>query len=112
MFCSILDSVKKTLGIGSADDSFDQDIIMHINTVLANLVQMGVGPKEGFAISDNVPVWEDFIGESPKMSQVQTYVYLKVKMLFDPPTSSTLLESTNRMASELEWRLYSENGGF
>ena len=105
---SILSSIKKLLGIDSFDDSFDVDIIIHINTILANLIQMGIGPSEGFMISGYCEVWGDFISNDKLLVQVKSYVYLKVKLLFDPPTSSNLLESFKQLAQELEWRLYIE----
>lgn len=102
---SILTSIKKLLGITEEYDHFDDDIIMHINTVLLNLQQLGIGPAEGFMIEDSSAEWEEFIGETSKLQAVKTYVYLKVKLLFDPPTSSAVLEAINRSIAELEWRL-------
>lgn len=102
---SILDSIKKLLGISAEYTQFDDDIIMHINTVFLNLNQLGVGPVEGFFIEDNSAEWIDFIGEEVNYNAAKTYVYLKVKLLFDPPLSSAVLESTKNMISELEWRL-------
>lgn len=102
---SILTSIKKLLGIEEEYTQFDADIIMHINTVFLNLTQLGVGPSEGFLIEDATAIWEDFIGDSSQLQAVKTYVYLKVKLLFDPPLSSSVIESMNRMIAELEWRL-------
>lgn len=102
---SILTSIKKLLGIEEEYTQFDADIIMHINTVFLNLTQLGVGPDEGFFIEDDTAIWEDFIGDSSQLQAVKTYVYLKVKLLFDPPLSSSVIESMNRMIAELEWRL-------
>lgn len=102
---SILTSIKKLLGIEEEYTQFDADIIMHINTVFLNLTQLGVGPDEGFFIEDDTAIWEDFIGDSSQLQAVKTYVYLKVKLLFDPPLSSSVIESMNRMVAELEWRL-------
>lgn len=102
---SILTSIKKLLGIEDEYTQFDSDLIMHINTVFLNLTQLGVGPSEGFMIEDDAAVWEDFIGDSTQLQAVKTYVYLKVKLLFDPPLSSSVIDSMNRMISELEWRL-------
>lgn len=102
---SILTSIKKLLGIEEEYTQFDADIIMHINTVFLNLTQLGVGPVEGFFIEDDTAIWEDFIGDSNQLQAVKTYVYLKVKLLFDPPLSSSVTESMNRMIAELEWRL-------
>ena len=102
---SILTSIKKLLGIAEEYTQFDEDIIMHINTVFLNLTQLGVGPEEGFVIEDDVASWEDFINDNAQLQAVKTYVYLKVKLLFDPPLSSSVIESMNRMIAELEWRL-------
>ena len=102
---SILTSIKKLLGIEEEYTQFDSDIIMHINTVFLNLTQLGVGPAEGFLIEDDSATWDDFIGDSSQLQAVKTYVYLKVKLLFDPPLSSSVTESINRIISELEWRL-------
>lgn len=102
---SILTSIKKLLGIGEEYEHFDTDLIMHINSVFSILTQLGVGPSEGFSISDDLAVWSDFIPEGQKLELVKSYMYLKVKLLFDPPSSSAVMESTNRMISEFEWRL-------
>ena len=104
---SILDSIKKLLGIDESYTQFDSDIIMHINTVFLNMTQLGVGPEEGFFIEDNGAVWSEFvdIDNNVQMNAVKTYVYLKVKLLFDPPLSSSVIQSMNNMISELEWRL-------
>lgn len=102
---SILTSIKKLLGIEEEYTQFDEDIRMHINTVFLNLNQLGVGPKEGFLLENETDTWEDFIGDSNQLQAVKTYVYLKVKLLFDPPLSSSVTESMERMISELEWRL-------
>lgn len=104
---SILTSIKKLLGISEDYTQFDSDIIMHINTVFLNLTQLGVGPSEGFSIEDETTYWEDFldIDSNAQLNAVKSYIYLKVKLLFDPPLSSSVIESMNRMISELEWRL-------
>lgn len=105
METSILTSIKKLLGVAEDYAEFDEDIITHINSVFLNLTQLGVGPEEGFMIEDGTAVWEDFINDSVQLQAVKTYVYLKVKLLFDPPLSSSVTESINRMIAELEWRL-------
>ena len=105
MEISILTSIKKLLGVAEDYTEFDEDIITHINSVFLNLTQLGVGPKEGFMIENDTAVWEDFINNSVQLQAVKTYVYLKVKLLFDPPLSSSVTESINRMIAELEWRL-------
>lgn len=103
---SILTSIKQLLGPSAEDTHFDPDIIMHINTVLAILTQVGVGPKTGFAITDATATWSDFIGDDPRLSFVKTYVYLKVKLVFDPPLSSAVLQAMKESISELEWRQF------
>ena len=102
---SILTSIKKMLGVAEDYTEFDEDIMTHINSVFLNLTQLGVGPEEGFMIEDDTAVWEDFIDDSIKLQAVKTYMYLKVKLLFDPPLSSSVTESFTRMIAELEWRL-------
>lgn len=105
---SILTSIKKMLGIEAEYTHFDPDIIMHINSVLMILNQLGVGPSEGFRIEDNTATWYDFIQDNQKIECVKSYVHLKVKLLFDPPLSSAVIESMNKMIAEFEWRLNSE----
>ena len=105
METSILTSIKKLLGVAEDYTEFDEDIITHINSVFLNLTQLGVGPEEGFMIEDDTAVWEDFIDDSIRLQAVKTYMYLKVKLLFDPPLSSSVTESFTRMIAELEWRL-------
>lgn len=103
---SILNSIKKLLGIAEDYDHFDTDITMHINTVLFTLTQLGVGPSDGFVIMDNTETWDEFIPLNDKnFEAVKTYVYLKVRLIFDPPSSSAVMESFKRTIDELEWRL-------
>lgn len=102
---SILASIKKLLGIAKEYTQFDDDIIMHINSVFMTLTQLGVGPSVGFFIEDDTAIWGDFIEDPSKLQAVKSYVYLKVKLLFDPPLSSSVIEATNRMINEYEWRL-------
>ena len=102
---SILTSVKKLLGIVEEYEHFDSDIIMHINSALFTLKQLGVGPSEGFTISDKNAVWTDFIEDITKVEAVKSYVYLKVKLVFDPPVSSAVMEAIKNQISEYEWRL-------
>ena len=102
---SILTTIKKMLGIGETDTSFDTDIIVHINTAMMILNHMGIGPEETFLITGATETWESFLGTTKNIDGVKSYVYLKVKLLFDPPTSSFVLEANNRIISELEWRL-------
>lgn len=104
---SILTSIKKLLGITEEYTHFDPDIVIHINTVFMNLTQIGVGPPEGFAIEDDTYTWDDFKIDTSvmKVEWIKSYIYLKVRLIFDPPASSALIEAINRSISELEWRL-------
>ena len=102
---SILGSVKKMLGITDEYTVFDPDIVMHINSVFFVLTQLGVGPPDGFSIQDKTAVWDDFIPCGANLEAVKSYLYLKVRMLFDPPQSSALSEAFNRQINEFEWRL-------
>ena len=102
---SILTSIKKILGIYEEDTSFDVDIIMHINTVFMILRQMGIGPSEGYSIRDRYDMWTDYLSDTSLIESVKTYIALKVRLIFDPPASSTMIEAMNRTISELEWRL-------
>lgn len=102
---SILTSVKKLLGITEEYKHFDSDLIMHINSVLMVLSQIGVGPENGFTISGDDETWFDFLLENSQLELVKSYVFLKVKLLFDPPMGSAVIEAINRQISEFEWRL-------
>lgn len=106
MIASILNSIKKLHGVADEDHHFDEDLIMHINTGLAVLTQIGIGPEEGFAIENARDTWEDFLGEDvPNLSGIKSYIYLKTKPIFDPSSSATVAASLERMEKELEWRL-------
>ena len=102
---SILTSIKKMLGITEDYTYFDNDIIMHINSVLMTLNQLGVGPDEPAFITSEMDTWEKVFGDRKDIEAVKTYIYIKVRIVFDPPTSSFVLEAMSRTASELEWRL-------
>ena len=103
---SILTSIKKQLGITEDYEHFDEDIIVHINSVFMVLNQLGVGPSEGFFIEDKESKWSDFIPDASalRLKAVETYVYLRVRILFDPPTG-TVLEMMKEQIEEYEWRL-------
>lgn len=102
---NILDSIKKLLGIDEADLNFDQELIMHINSVFMVLHQLGVGPVGGFKISSNEEAWADFVGTRLDLESVKSYIYLKVRLLFDPPQNSFLVGSIEKQIEEQEWRL-------
>ncbi len=105
---SILTSVKKLLGIAEEYTQFDTDIIIHINTIFMALQQMGIGPKDGFSITDENDLWTDFMEDSILLNSVKTYMYLRVKLLFDPPLTSSTVDSFNKLISELEFRMNSK----
>lgn len=102
---SILDSIKKLLGISAECTSFDTDIILHINSVLAALTQIGAVPDSGFLVTDNTAKWSELLGNDPRLNLVKSYIYIKVRLLFDPPASSSVLDTLGRTAAELEWRI-------
>lgn len=102
---SVLDSIKELLGIKPEYTYFDPAIIMHINSVMLILNQLGVGPATPYHITGRADLWTDFISDITSIEAVKTYVYCKVKLIFDPPTSSSLLDSLKRTADEFEWRL-------
>lgn len=102
---SILISVKKILGVDNAYKVFDLDIITHINSAFGTLNQLGVGPKQGFMIEDETATWTDFYANDNRLNSVRSYLYLKVRVLFDPPGTSYLIQSLKEEIAQLEWRL-------
>jgi hypothetical protein len=102
---SILNSTKKALGLQETYAPFDQDIIMFINATFSTLEQLGIGPDGGFSIQDDTAVWSDFMGDDNRFNAVKSYMYLRVRMLFDPPSTSYLIDAMNKQIKELEWRL-------
>lgn len=102
---SILNSVKKILGLPETDASFDLDVITFANSAFSTLTQIGVGPVGGFMIEDESATWDSFLGTDIRLNSVKTYVFLRVRMLFDPPQTSFLLSALNEQIRELEWRL-------
>lgn len=102
---SILNTVKQAVGLEADDTAFDVDILMYINGTFSTLNQLGIGPDEGFMIQDSEPVWSDYLGDDPQLNSVKTYVCLRVRMLFDPPGTSFVIEAMNKQIAELEWRL-------
>lgn len=101
---SILDDIKQLVGAASYD-TCDKDLIIYINTVLSVLTQLGIGPKNGFSISDNTTLWSDFIDDEEKFNMVKAYMSLRVRMLWDQPTNGTVSASIKDQLNELEWRL-------
>lgn len=102
---NILISTKKILGISADYTVFDLDITTHINTAFSTLTQLGVGPAEGFMIETGEEVWQDFIDTDMQYNAVKSYVFLRVRQLFDPPSTSYLISAVERQIQELEWRL-------
>lgn len=105
---SILVSTKKKLGPSQDYTHFDPELIDYINGFFLDLKQLGVGPKEGFFISDETSTWDDFMSSGVIVNAVKTWMYLKVKLVFDPPTSSGAIDSINRQIDKLEWRMNHE----
>lgn len=108
---SILNSTKKILGLEEDYTAFDADVMMHINSVFGILTQLGIGPAEGFVIEDDELTWDAFIGADPRLNSVKTYIYLRVRLLFDPPSTSYLISSMKEQVQELEWRLNVQREG-
>lgn len=102
---SILLSIKKLLGLVEDDQAFDADIIIHINSVFMILQQLGIGPVDGFKIESQEETWDQFIQDDKLLEDVKTYIYLKVRLIFDPPLNSSIQGSIERTISELEFRL-------
>ncbi len=102
---SILTTIKTLLNIDEDDDSFDIDVITHINTALADLTQLGVGPEDGFEIQDDTPVWRDLTNSMKLFNMVKTYIHLSVKLVFDPPQQSSVIASMEKRIEKLEWRI-------
>lgn len=106
METSILKSTKKVLGVAIDDTSFDLDIMTFINSAFANLQDLGIGPEEGFEVEDEDTDWDDVgIVSVPILSMTKTCVYLRVRMMFDPPQTGYLVDSMNRQLQEHDWRL-------
>jgi hypothetical protein len=105
MIDSILTSTKKILGIGEDYTAFDEDIITHINSTFSIVHQMGIGPEDGYMITDAEDVWDDIDIHQSQLNLLRTYVFLKVRILFDPPATSYLIEATNKQIQEYEYRL-------
>jgi len=102
---SILNSTKKNCGLAESYTAFDPDLIQYINSAFSTLEQLGVGPEGGFMIEDAVPVWDDFLMGDLRLNNVKTYVTLRVQLLFDPPTTSYLIDAKRKQVEELEWRI-------
>jgi hypothetical protein len=102
---SILSSVKKMCGVDPSLTVFDLDILTHINSVFSDLEQLGVGPAGGFMIEDDVPTWDAFLGDDSRISSVKSYMYFRVRLMFDPPQTGYLVQSFDKQIEKMEWRL-------
>lgn len=102
---SILNSIKKLLGIEKDYTHFDTDIIIHINSAISTLSQIDAGLSKGFSITGNTETWKELIGERGDMEFIKSYIYLKVRLVFDPPSSSAVIDAIKQQISELEWRI-------
>lgn len=106
---SILDSTKKMLGLETDYTVFDLDVITHINTVFSVLTQLGIGPERGFSIEDSSTTWDEYLGGNKLLSTIKSYVYLRVRILFDPPSAGYVLTAIENQIKELEWRINMEH---
>lgn len=102
---SILNSIKKLHGISAQDKGFDTDIVIHINSALMILNQIGIGPDEGFFVEDETTTWADYVPNRIISEAIKTFVYIKVRLVFDPPNSPTVIEALKASANEYEWRI-------
>lgn len=102
---SILDSIKQLLGIDVNDTSFDKELIIHINGALMILNQLGVGPEDGYLIVDKNNTWDEFIGDRTDLEFIKTDIYLRVRLIFDPPQNSFLVKSIEELIKEYDWRI-------
>lgn len=109
---SILETIKKLIGISKDYTHFDDDLIIHINSAFSALRQIGIGPQSGFIITGYDETWEDFIESEQAIPIVKSYIFFKTKFSFDPPTAGTTKESYEKMLSEYEWRLLVEKETF
>lgn len=110
---SILQTIKDQLGLPEEETFYDSIIIVDINSAFSILAQLGIGPSNGFAITDNKEVWTDFIPDDHKLSTIRTYIYMKVRLMFDPPTSSMAINAMKDQIAEMEYRMnvIADNGG-
>lgn len=107
---SILNTIAKMI-LGSFDDSgveqeqpFMTDLIIHINSVIAILAQRGVGPEEGFAVTGSTETWQDWLGDRKDLEMVKSLMYMRIRLMFDPPQNSFLVNSMEKLCDEYEWR--------
>lgn len=108
MDSSILEDIKKLLGIPNDYNAFDTDVVININSAFSTLLQLGVGPKDGFFITSNSELWSDFITREVDVNKflfIKQYVYLSVRLIFDPPSSSSVMNAYKEKLDELTWRI-------
>lgn len=105
---SILKSVKNICGVSNDNTAFDFQLLTHINTVFTHLTQLGIGPEDGFEIEDATALWTTYFGSTPRWNGVKSYTWLKVRMMFDPPSTSFVISSMEKQLAEMEWRLLTE----
>lgn len=108
---SILDSIKVLLNVQYYDEAFDKELIMHINSVLMICSQLGIGPAECFSITGSTETWDQFLNGRTDVEAVKNYIYMKIRLIFDPPTNSFTLDAMKRMVEEYEWRLTIQTKG-
>lgn len=108
---SILDSIKVLLNAQHYDEAFDKELIMHINSVLMICSQLGIGPAECFSITGSTETWDQFLNGRTDVEAVKNYIYMKIRLIFDPPTNSFTLDAMKRMVEEYEWRLTIQTKG-
>lgn len=106
IFNSILETIKKLIGIDKDYDVYDIDLIVSINSSFMILNQLGIGPETPFSITDSSSTWKDFFGDEEIFALAKSYIYLRSKLLFDPPSSGVLHEAVERQISEFEWRMH------
>lgn len=102
---SILNTIKRMLGLEPDYTPFDAEILIHINSAFMVLQQLGVGPKDGFSITGPDEVWSDYIGNAKNLEALKSFIYLRVKIVFDPPQSGTAMEAIKQQLDEYTWRL-------
>jgi len=102
---SILNSVKKNVGVDESMTAFDYEIITLINSAFSTLNQLGIGPVDGFMIEDDTATWDSFLAGDPRFNSIRTYMSLKVRLAFDPPGTSFAIAAMEKQIEELEWRL-------
>ena len=102
---SILNDIKKLLGIDAEDHTFDQDVIIFINSAISKLTQLGVGPKDGFQIANESATWSDLLGDFKNLDGAKDYIYIDVRLIFDPPSNAFVVNAYKDMQNELAWRL-------